>query len=128
MKDLKLPIFTDEERNKIWNDLKAGDVLVNMDYNIWNDSYDIKQCTIVKRTDKGSLRLDSGTLLKFFSSNYYVLNDELQQIIDKIKLEDDIDTLIFYAQKNKKSFKNNLDYEDAKKLKEILDKCVVKSC
>lgn len=126
MKDLKLPIFTDEERNNIWNDLKAGDVLVSMDYNIWNDSYDIKQYTIVKRTDKGSLRLHNGNLLKFFASNYYVLNDELQQIIDKIKLEDEIDTLMFYMQRDKKSFKDNLEYEDAKKLKEILDKCVVK--
>lgn len=127
MKDLKLPTFTNEQREQMWNDLKVGDILVSMDYNIWNDSYNIKQYTIVKRTSKGSLRLNNGDLLKFFASNYYVLNEELQEIIEKIKLEDNINTLIFYAQRDKKAFKNNLEYEDAKKLKEILDKCVVKS-
>lgn len=126
MKDLKLPTFTNEEREQMWNDLKVGDILVDLDYNHWSDGYNIKQYTIVKRTNKGSLRLHNGDLLKFFYSNYYVLNEELQQIIEKIKLEDDINTLMFYAQRDKKSFKENLEYEDAKKLKEILDKCVIK--
>lgn len=101
MKDLKLPTFTNEEREQMWNDLKVGDVLVDLDYNHWSDGYNIKQYTIVKRTNKGSLRLHNGDLLRFFYSSYYVLNEELQQIIEKIKLEDDINTLMFYAQRDK---------------------------
>jgi len=126
MKDLRLPIMSREEEQKAWDSLKPNDKLVRIERTGWGDDYYIRYYTIVKKTPKGSLRLDNGELLKCFYSSYYILNDELKGCIRKIELEKSVIRLIFEVDRNKKDFKSNLTYEDAIKLKEILERVINK--
>lgn len=121
MKDLKFPEVSYEIREKMWNSLKVNDVLVYINYHEWNDFYDIKYFNVVKIKENGRIRLHNGKLLKYFDSNYYILDDELKNWIEKIKLEENIMFLINNINENKKDFKLNLNYNDAVKLKQILE-------
>jgi len=122
MKDLSLPIMSKDEREEMWNNLKEGDTLVYIDYSHWGDDHNIRYYKVIKKTGKGSIRLDNGELLKYFNSNYHILTEELKTWIINIELEKDIMNLLYYVDRDKKYFKSNLEYEDALKLKEILEK------
>lgn len=124
MKDNKLPVMSDEEREKAWKELKEGQILVYIDYNIWRREYDIIYYNITKITAKKSVRLNNGELLKNFNSKYHVITTELNKWIENQKIESDIMNLFFIADRNKNEFKENLTIEDAKTLKEILERTI----
>jgi hypothetical protein len=124
MKDLKLPIISKEEREVIWNNLKEGDTLVEIEWNSWGDSYTVRNRKIIKRTAKGSIRLDNNELLKHLESKYYVVTDELKTWYNIIEVEENLFTLFNKASRDKKYFKNNLTYEDIFNLKEILERAL----
>lgn len=126
MKDLKLPKVSDEERQKIWDNLKPNDKLVCIEHNNWSDDYHIKYFTVVKRTPKGSVRLHNGELLKYFYSSYYIVTNEVEEWIRKIQLEKEVMSLLSEADRNRRDFKENLNCDDAVKLKEILERIVEK--
>lgn len=120
MKDNKIPVMSKEEREKVWNELKAGDLILKIDWNTWGQRYNVSYMDIVKRTPKGWLRLNNGELLKEFYSDYYIITDEIKEWIRKIELEEDLLTFMnLNIMRNKKEFKENLSYEDAQLLKEI---------
>jgi len=121
MKDLKLPKQSNKERECIWNGLKENDTLVGISHNHWGDNYIINYYKVIKKTPKGSVRLNNDTLLKNFPSNYHILTEELQVWINKIQLEKDIINILDNIDRDKSYFKENLEYEDALKLKEILE-------
>lgn len=120
MKDLKLPIYTQEERDQMWNSLNEGDKIVRIEWKHWNDGYDITSYNIIKKTPKGSLRLDNNKLIKNFEGVYYVLNDDIKCFICSCKLEKDVMRLLSKVQSNKREFKNNLTVDSALELKELL--------
>jgi hypothetical protein len=126
MKDNKLPLMSDEDREKAWKELKEGDTLAYIEWSYWNDKYIIRYLKVVKRTAKGSIRLENQTLLKTFNSEYHVITCKLNNWIQKIRLEEEIMNLMYAADRDKKEFKNNLTYEDAKALKEILERVLQK--
>lgn len=128
MKNNSLPVMNDEEREKIWKELKTGDTLVKIDWNTWGDRYFIKEYKIKKRTPKGWIRLDNDDLLKEFNSDYYIVTNELTEWFEKVKLEEDLLTFMnLDIMRNKRKFKENLSYEDAKLLKEIFDRTLPKA-
>lgn len=120
MKDLKLPIYTQEERDQMWNSLNEGDKIVRIEWKHWNDGYDITSYNIIKKTPKGSLRLDNNKLIKNFEGVYYVLNDDIKCFICSCKLEKDVMRLLSKVQSNKREFQNNLTVDSALELKELL--------
>lgn len=120
MKDLKLPIYTQEEREQMWDSLNEGDKIVRIEWKQWNNGYDITIYNIIKKTPKGSLRLDNNKLIKSFEGVYYVLNDDIKCFISSYKLEKDVMSLLFNVQSNKREFKNNLTVDSALELKELL--------
>lgn len=122
MKEFKLPIINEEERKIQWDNLKTNDKIVSIERNYWGDNYSFKYYTIVNKTPKGSVRLNNGQLLKAFYSNYYIITDELEDCIKNIELENAIMSLLFDVDRDRKKFKSNLEYEDAVKLKEILER------
>lgn len=126
MKDLKLPVMTKDEREVIWNNLKEGDNLVEIEWNSWGDSYTVRNRKIIKRTVKGSIRLDNNELLKHFESKYYLVTEELKNWYDKIEMEESLFTLFNKASRDKKVFKENLTYDDVLKLKKILERTTQK--
>lgn len=128
MKDLELPEISDKERQNIWENLKPNDKIVGIQRSGWSgESYYIGYHTIIKRTPKGSIRLENGELLKYFPSNYYIMTDELKEWMRKIKLEESLMNLLYELDRDKKYFKDNLTYEDTIKLTEILERTVNKS-
>ncbi|MBN3365639.1 hypothetical protein EXN00_16660 [Clostridium botulinum] len=127
MKDLKLPIMSDEAKQKAWNNLKPNDKLACIEHcGIGLDDYYIKYFTIVKKTPKGNIRLDNGELLKSLYSDYYIVTDELLECINKIQLEESVMSLLHEVGRNKRGFKSNLEYKDAIKLKDLLEKILNK--
>ena len=127
MKNNNLPVMNNEERENIWKELKVGDILVRIDWNTWGDRYNIKEFKIKKRTPKGWIRLDNDELLKGFYSDYHIVTDELKEWFEKVKLEEDLLTFMnLDIMRNKKGFKKNLSYEDAKLLKEIFERTLPK--
>ena len=85
MKGLKLPVYTQEEMEQMWNSLNEGDKIVRIEWRHWNDVYDITIYNIIKKTPKGSLRLDNNKLIKSFEGVYYVLNDDIKCFICNYK-------------------------------------------
>ena len=127
MKDNILPIMSKEERQKVWDNLKTGDILVNITWNVWGDRYYIKQHKVKKRTPKGWVRLDNDELLKEFYSDYHIVTDELKDWFKKIELEESLLTFMnLDIMRNKKEFKKNLSCEDAELLKEIFERSLNK--
>ncbi|MBO0561549.1 hypothetical protein EXQ37_18315 [Clostridium botulinum] len=122
MKGLKLPEMSKEERKKAWNDLKANDIIVEIEHNFWGDLWIIKQRKVIRRTPKGYIRLDNGVLLKNFESGYHIITEDFKKWYSKVKLEKNLFDLFHETLRNKKILKNNLEYEDALKLKEILER------
>lgn len=122
MKGLKLPEMSKEERKKAWNDLKANDIIVEIEHNYWSDLWIIKQRKVIKRTPKGYIRLDNGVLLRNFESGYHIITEDFKKWYAKVKLEENLINLFHETVRNKKILKNNLEYEDALKLKEILER------
>lgn len=123
MKNNSLPVMGNEERKEVWSSLKQGDVLVEISWNSWGDRYYIKQHEVKKRTPKGWIRLDNGELLKEFNSNYHAITNELTEWFEKIKLEEDLlNFMNLDIMRNKREFKSNLSFEDAKLLKEIFER------
>ncbi|APH22889.1 hypothetical protein [Clostridium botulinum] len=122
MKGLKLPEISKEERKKAWNDLKANDIIVEIEHNYWGDLWIIKQRKVIKRTPKGYIRLDNGVLLRNFGDRYHIVTEDLKEWYSKVKLEENLINLFHETLRNKKILKNNLKYEDALKLKEILER------
>ena len=120
MKDLKLPVYTQEEREQMWNSLNEGDEIIKIEWSHWNNDYDITIYNIIKKTPKGSLRLDNNKLIKSFEGVYYVLNDDIKCFICSCKLEKDVMSLLSKVQSNKREFKNNLTVDSALELKELL--------
>lgn len=121
MKDLRLPKYTNEQREEMWNSLQEGDKIVQIEWNHWTNSYFNKTYDIIKRTPKGSLRLNDGTLLKHFESKFYILNDDIENFLYKNNLEKEIMDMLCKVDSNKKKFKDNLTLENALKIKEILN-------
>ncbi|NFB55926.1 hypothetical protein EXM89_07465 [Clostridium botulinum] len=126
MKGLKFPEMSKEEREKAWNNLKANDIIVEIEHNYWNNLWIIKQRKVIKRTPKGSIRLDNKVLLKYFESGYHIVIEDLKEWYSKVKLEENLISLFHETLRNKKILKNNLEYEDALKLKEILERILDK--
>lgn len=126
MKDFKLPIMSDEDRQKAWDNLKPNDKIACIEKIRWNDEYYIRYFTIVKKTAKGNIRLDNGELLKELYSKYYIITDELKECIRKIELEEKVVYLFHEATRHERNFKSNLNYEDAINLKKILERLVNK--
>lgn len=122
MKGLKFPEMSNEERKKAWNDLKANDIIVEIEHNYWSDLWIIKQRKVIKRTPKGYIRLDNGVLLRNFESVYHIITEDFKKWYVKVKLEENLINLFHETVRNKKILKNNLEYEDALKLKEILER------
>jgi hypothetical protein len=123
LKENKLPVMSNEERKKIWQNLNTDNILVHIETNYFGDSYNIRQYKVVKRTPKGYIRLDNGELLKEFYSCYHVVTDELKDWFEKVKLEEDVWKMIHLdIPRNKREFKNNLSYEDAKLLQDIFER------
>lgn len=120
MKGLKLPVYTQEEREQMWNSLNEGDEIVRIEWSHWNNDYDITIYNIIKKTPKGSLRLDNNKLIKSFEGVYYVLNDDIKCFMCSCKLEKDVMSLLSKVQSNKRDFKNNLTVDSALELKELL--------
>ncbi|CAM2951317.1 hypothetical protein HAHI6034_05655 [Hathewaya histolytica] len=121
MKGLKFPEMNKEEREKSWNDLKANDIIVEIEHDLWSGLRIIKQRKVIKRTPKGYIRLDNGVLLKSFGA-YHIITEDFKKWYAKVKLEENLISLIHQIIRDKKVFKNNLEYEDALKLKEILER------
>lgn len=126
MKDLNLPKLSSEERKQIWDNLKPNDILVSIELTKWGNEYYIQYFKIIRKTSKGSLRLDNGELITAFYSNLYLLTDELKECIRKIELEKELFHLFYEIDTNKKSFKANLNYENAVNLKCIIEKILNK--
>ncbi|KOY66104.1 hypothetical protein [Clostridium sporogenes] len=126
MKGLKFPEMSKEEREKAWNNLKANDIIVEIEHNYWNNLWIIKQRKVIKRTPKGSIRLDNKVLLKYFESGYHIVTEDLKEWYSKVKLEENLISLFHETLRNEKILKNNLEYEDALKLKEILERILDK--
>ena len=120
MKDLKLPVYTQEESEQMWNSLNEGDKIIKIEWSHWNNDYDITIYNIIKKTTKGSLRLDNNKLIKSFEGVYYVLNDDIKCFMCSCKLEKDVMSLLSKVQSNKRDFKNNLTLDSALELKELL--------
>ena len=124
MKDNKLPVMSDEEREKAWKNLKVGDTLVYIEWNDWLNRYTVRHINITKQTSKGSFRLENGTLLKFFEPNFHIITTELNSWIQKNNLENQVMKMIGEAVNSTSEFTSNLTYEDAKTLKEILERTI----
>ncbi len=123
MKDFKLPQLSNEEMNNIFKSLKIGDELVKIDYSFWHCNYNIKTVKVKNITSKGNVRLDNDELLKNLSSGYYPINNEdVQECIKKINIENQVISKISYLPRENKTFINNLEYEDAVILNNILNK------
>lgn len=120
MKGLKLPVYTQEESEQMWNSLNEGDKIIKIEWSHWNNDYDIIIYNIIKKTPKGSLRLDNNKLIKSFEGVYYVLNDDIKCFMCSYKLEKDVMSLLSKVQSNKRDFKNNLTLDSALELKELL--------
>lgn len=120
MKGLKLPVYTQEESEQMWNSLNEGDKIIKIEWSHWNNDYDITIYNIIKKTPKGSLRLDNNKLIKSFEGVYYVLNDDIKCFMCSYKLEKDVMSLLSKVQSNKRDFKNNLTLDSALELKELL--------
>ena len=126
MKDLKLPIYTEDQRFEMWDSLKEGDKILEIEWNYWGNDYHIRTHNIIKRTPKGSLRLGNGELIKSFESKYYVINDDIKMFLYNNKLEEDVMRLLYEVNSDKKKFKDNLTTEYALELKELLFKIMLK--
>lgn len=124
MKDLKLPEMSREERNRAWRELNVDDIIVEIEYSPWANSHSVKERKVVRRTPKGFIRLDNDVLLKRFEYEYYTITKELEEWFEKIKLEEEIMSLVSQVYRDKRNFKSNLDYTDALKLKEILERTI----
>lgn len=122
MKGLKLPRYTSEQENEMWNSLNQGDKIAEIEWNYWRSGYYIAIHTILKRTPKGNLRLENGELIKSFENRYYVINDDIKCFIYNNKLEEDIMELLYNIDRDKKKFKENLTVEYALELKDLLSK------
>lgn len=123
MKNNILPAMSDQERKKAWVELKPGDTLVEIEWNMWGDRYFISKRKVKKRTPKGWIRLDNDELLKDFYHKYHIITDELKEWFKKNELEEDLLTFMnLNIMRNKKKFKENLSYEDAKLLKDIFER------
>jgi hypothetical protein len=115
--------MSNQERQKVWRELKPGDTLVEIEWNMWGDRYFISKRKVKKRTPKGWIRLDTDELLKDFHPKYHIITDELKEWFKKIELEEDLLTFMnLNIMRNKKKFKENLSYEDAKLLKDIFER------
>lgn len=125
MKGLKLPTYTEEQKNEMWNSLGEGDKIVEIEWNRWRNDYYIRTHNIIKRTPKGSLRLENGELIKSFESKYYIINDDIKCFVYNNKLEEDVMGLIYKVNSDKKKFKDNLTVEYALELKELLSKIIL---
>ena len=124
MKGLKLPVYTQEESEQMWNSLNGGDKIIKIEWSHWNNDYDITIYNIIKKTPKGSLRLDNNKLIKSFEGVYYVLNDDIKCFMCSCKLEKDVMSLLSKVQSNKREFKNNLTVDSALELKELLSNII----
>lgn len=113
-----------EERDKAWRELNVDDIIVEIEYSTWTSSHSVKERKVVRRTPKGFIRLDNDVLLKRFESAYYTITKELKEWYEKIKLEEEIMSLVSQIYRDKRNFKSNLDHMDALKLKEILEKTI----
>jgi hypothetical protein len=121
MKDVSFPPLSKEEREEIWNNLKPNDLLISVASSGWSNEQTIVCHRVSKRTPKGSIRLENGVLLTSLG-NYFLDNEELRRKIACVKLEKEVMYLLYKANKDDRKFKSNLCYEDALKLKEILEK------
>ena len=125
MKDFKLPIISEENRKKIWDNLKTGDKLISFEHGGWDNDLYIRNYIVVKKTPSGSVRLNNNILLKTFHSSLFIESNELTDCISKIKLQEEVMRLLFEVNRNKRKFKENLRYEDTIKLKEILENVII---
>ncbi|KEI96573.1 hypothetical protein N496_15420 [Clostridium botulinum A2B3 87] len=65
-------------------------------------------------------------MLRNFGDGYHIVTEDLKEWYSKVKLEENLISLFHETFRNKKILKNNLDYEDALKLKEILERILNK--
>lgn len=122
MKDLKLPEMSNEESARAFRELKENDTIVEVEKPVWG-SWHIREHKVMRITPKGFIRLDNGELLKYLEYGYHIPTKEFQEWFSKIKLEYEVFRLLNKAAREEsRKFKNNLEYEDALKLKEILEK------
>lgn len=123
MKDLNFPQMSNEERARAFRELKENDTIVEVDRGGWSDALHIRERKVVRRTPKGFIRLNNGELLKHLEYGYHIPTKEFQEWFSKIKLEYEVFRLLNKAAREEsRKFKNNLEYEDALKIKEILEK------
>lgn len=122
MKDFKLPEMNKEERQIIWDNLKAGDKLIKFGVGGWDNDWYYSVRTVSKKTSAGSIRLDDGELLKVFFPSYYLIIEEINECVKQIKLQNEVMQLLFNIDRDKKKFKSKLTYEDASALKDLLTK------
>jgi len=122
MMELKIPLISEEDRQKQWDNLKPNDKLISVTTGGWDNDYYFKNHIVIKKTPTGSIRLDNGDLLKSFISRYYIPTIELKEFIEKTRLEAKVLQLLFEVDRNKRKFKANMSYEDALRLLETLTK------
>lgn len=120
MKNLVLPNRSSEEIREVFNNVKPNDKLVKVSYLSWGDEYSFKIVTVVKRTPKGSIRLDNGELLKYMPSNYYLLDEQIEKFMELTLLEKEVMSLLFDIDRSRTEFKKILDEDTALKLKDLL--------
>lgn len=123
MKDFKIPELSDKERNDIFKSLKAGDELISISYSTWNCVYSIRTVKVKNVTTKGNVRLENNDLLKYLPNGCYPKdNTDVQECIKKISMENKVLNNMNHILRETKAFTNNLEYEDAVILNNILSK------
>lgn len=120
MKNLVLPNRSSEEIREVFNNVKPNDKLVKVSYLSWGGEYSFKIVTVIKRTPKGSIRLDNGELLKYMPSNYYLLDEQIEKFMELTLLEKEVMSLLFDIDRSRTEFKKILDEDTALKLKDLL--------
>ena len=123
MKEIKLPQLSQEDKNEIFKNLKKGDELYEIKRRYWNYGWSVTIVKVKNITPKGRIRLSNGDLIDSLPHGYYLKNDEVKTLIQKINLEEAIIVNFEkFSGKLEGIFRDNLEYEDAIALWKILSK------
>ena len=125
MKEFKLPVYSYEERQEIFNNLKVGDELIRIDFNIWELRHCFNTVKVIRKTPKGKLRLSDNELIENLPDKYFIENEEIRKLKQLNELEEKVKNAIgvIYRKKYSEFFKE-LEEKDAIKLIEIFSKYI----